>query len=122
MQHFVQWFEIPVLDMNRAKKFYADVFGIQTTSQTVAPGIEMEAFPWEKGGVGAPGALVKAPNYTPSHAGTVVYATVEDIEKTLGAIESAGGKTLMSKTPIGEHGFIGMFEDTEGNRLGLHSM
>ena len=28
----------------------------------------------------------------------------------------------MPKTDIGEHGFVAMFVDTEGNKVGLHSM
>jgi predicted enzyme related to lactoylglutathione lyase len=51
----------------------------------------------------------------------MVYFSVDDIEGTLGKIGSKGGKTLVPKMGIGEHGFIAHFEDTEGNRLGLHS-
>jgi hypothetical protein len=50
-----------------------------------------------------------------------VYFSVEDIEGTLSKVNGHGGKTLQPKMGIGEHGFIGLFEDTEGNRLGLHS-
>ena len=37
-------------------------------------------------------------------------------------IAAAGGTILMEKMSIGEHGFIGMFLDAAGNKLGLHSM
>jgi predicted enzyme related to lactoylglutathione lyase len=40
----------------------------------------------------------------------------------LGRIEQAGGRTLVPKTSIGEHGFIAHFIDSEGNRVALHSM
>jgi predicted enzyme related to lactoylglutathione lyase len=29
---------------------------------------------------------------------------------------------LRAKTSIGQHGFVGHFEDCEGNRVALHSM
>jgi hypothetical protein len=40
----------------------------------------------------------------------------------LDRIESAGGKIYQPKTKISdEHGFMGVFIDTEGNRVALHS-
>jgi predicted enzyme related to lactoylglutathione lyase len=51
-----------------------------------------------------------------------VYFSVEDIPETLRRINANGGKTLMPKTAIGQYGFIAQYEDTEGNRLALHSM
>ena len=45
---------------------------------------------------------------------------VFSIDPTLEAIEGAGGKTLVPKQSIGEHGFIAHFEDTEGNRVAVH--
>lgn len=56
----------------------------------------------------------------PSHDGSLVYLNVDKIDLTLEAINSTGGKTLMPKMSIGEHGFIAHFEDTEGNRVALH--
>ena len=54
--------------------------------------------------------------------GTVVYFSVDDIEETLLIVNANGGKTLLPKMSIGEYGFIAHFEDTEGNRLAVHSM
>ena len=46
----------------------------------------------------------------------------EDVQNELNRIEAAGGKVLQPKTEISpEHGFMGVFEDTEGNRIALHS-
>ena len=72
-------------------------------------------------GAGTAGSLVADEGYTPSHAGTVVYFEVEDIEATLARIGQQGGKTLLPKMGIGEFGFIAHFEDSEGNRVALHS-
>ncbi len=116
----VGWFEIPVSNLARAKKFYETVFEVKLSTQNYGP-VEMEKFPWEQGASGAPGTLVKADGYTPSHAGTLVYFPVEDINAALVRIKKGGGKELMSKTSMGGYGFIATFEDTEGNRVALLS-
>lgn len=116
----VNWFEIPVEDIGRAKKFYEKVFGVELTLNEMGSW-SMAWFPMTQGAPGAAGTLMKAETYEPSHAGTVVYFSVDDIEETLRRINANGGKTLLPKTGIGEYGFIAHFEDTEGNRLALHS-
>jgi predicted enzyme related to lactoylglutathione lyase len=85
-------------------------------------GMNLAMFPFTQDAPGAPGALVKGESYEPSHAGTIVYFSVESIEETLRRIAANGGKTFMPKTAIGQYGFIAQFEDTEGNRLALHAM
>jgi predicted enzyme related to lactoylglutathione lyase len=65
---------------------------------------------------------MKAESYEPSHGGTVVYFSVDDIAETLRKINANGGRTLMPRTAIGQYGAIAHYEDTEGNRLALHSM
>lgn len=62
----------------------------------------------------------RAGGYKSSHEGSLVYLHVDKIDPTLEALSGAGGKTLMPRTSIGEHGFIAHFEDTEGNRVALH--
>ncbi len=116
----VNWFEIPVKDMGRARKFYEKVFGLELTPYEMEP-FTMAFFPMTQDAPGAAGTLVKGESYEPSHAGTVVYFSVDDIEEILRRINASGGKTLMPKKSIGEYGFIAHFEDTEGNRLALHS-
>jgi predicted enzyme related to lactoylglutathione lyase len=117
----VNWFEIPVRDMGRAKKFYEKVFDRELTLEDME-GLKMAFFPMDQGAMGAAGTLIKGESYEPSHAGTVVYFSVDDIEETLRRINANGGNTLLPKKSIGEYGFIAQFEDTEGNRLALHSM
>ena len=117
--NLVNWFEIPVNDMAQAKSFYGSVFGVEITKSEMGPKL-MGFFPMEVGGAGSAGTLVKADGYTPSHDGSLVYIHVDQIDSTLKAIQSAGGKTLMPRMKIGEHGFIAHFEDTEGNRVALH--
>ncbi|MYC27076.1 MAG: VOC family protein [Nitrospira sp. SB0662_bin_26] len=117
----VNWFEIPVNDLERAKQFYETVFGLQLSLNEMGP-MKMAWFPMTQGGPGATGTLIKSEGYVPSHAGTLVYFTVTDIEGALDKINATGGKMLMPKTSIGEHGHIAHFQDCEGNRVALHAM
>ncbi|MGE5893837.1 MAG: VOC family protein [bacterium] len=117
----VNWFEIPVKDIGRARKFYEKVFGVELSPYDMEP-FTMAFFPMTEDAPGAAGSLIKGESYEPSHSGTVVYFSVDDIEETLRKINANGGKTLMPKKSIGDYGFIAHFEDTEGNRLALHSM
>jgi predicted enzyme related to lactoylglutathione lyase len=115
----VNWFEIPVNDMARAKAFYETVLSVEVT-ETEMGANKMGWFPMELGAMGAAGTLIQGDGYNPSHDGSLVYIHVDQIDPTLEAIGSAGGKTLMPRTSIGEHGFIAHFEDVEGNRVALH--
>ena len=119
--HIANWFEIPVKELERASKFYEKVFDVKLTREGMN-GMQMAMFPFEQGLPGAAGALMKADGYEPSHAGTVVYFSVGDIPEILRRVAAHGGKILMPKTAIGQYGFIAQYEDTEGNRLALHSM
>jgi predicted enzyme related to lactoylglutathione lyase len=121
------WVEIPVTDLSRSTKFYESVFDIELNLHEMGPSLmgaplKMAMFPGEKEGTGAGGALVKSEGYTPSHQGPLIYFSVDNIENVLKKVERSGGKSLAPKSSIGEFGFIGLFEDPEGNRIGLHSM
>ena len=115
----VNWFEIPVTDLARAKKFYEAVFSVEIAENEMGPN-KMGWFPMEVGAAGAAGTLIQGEGYTPSHDGSLVYLHVDAIDPTLATIEKAGGNTLMRRTDIGQHGFIAHIEDTEGNRVALH--
>lgn len=116
----VNWFEIPTKDISRATKFYQNIFGIELALNEMES-TKMAWFPMEQNTPGAGGSLIKADDYKPSNQGTLVYFLVDDIESVVKKINAEGGKILQPKTGIGEHGFIALFEDTEGNRVGLHS-
>ena len=116
----VNWFEIPVNDLKKAAKFYENVFGYKLSPMEMGA-MKMEMFPMEQNEAGSAGGLMKSEGYVPSKTGTTVYFTVQDIDKTLEKIKKNGGKILMPKSSIGEHGFISHFEDCEGNRVALHS-
>ena len=115
----VNWFEIPVENMSQARAFYESVFGLELQETEMGPN-KMAWFPMEMGAAGAAGTLIQGEGYQPSHAGSLVYLHVDKIDPTLEAINGQGGKTLMPRTSIGQHGFIAHFEDSEGNRVALH--
>ena len=117
----VIWFEIPVTDLGRAKDFYAHVFGVEFEEQPMGD-TQMAFFPMLKDAGGAAGTLVKGKGYAPCQGGTLIYFTTPDIEAALSRANERGGKTLLAKTSIGEYGFMGQLQDSEGNHIGLHSM
>jgi predicted enzyme related to lactoylglutathione lyase len=117
----VAWFEIPVTDITRAKTFYDKVLNIEIQI-TDFSGVLMGFFPSAGEVPGATGSLVQYESYIPSHEGTLVYFSSEDVQIELDRIETAGGKIMQPKTQISEeHGYMGVFEDCEGNRVALHS-
>ena len=123
MDHnMVGWFEIPVRDMERARKFYEDVFRIQISIHDLG-GFVMGWFPYEERVKGISGSLVKHEMYSPSDsAGSLIYFSCRDVDEELARVEGAGGEVMRPKTAIGgEHGFMALIKDTEGNRIGLHS-
>ena len=120
MANALNWFEIPVSNMDRALKFYNTILGAEMSAMEAMPGFKMAMFPSEDG-VG--GALLHGDGYVPSTEGAVVYLNGgENLSTVLDKVESAGGSVAVPKMDIGENGFIAFFMDTEGNKVGLHSM
>jgi len=120
MSNALNWFEIPASNIQRAAKFYSTILGVELSVSEPMPGFKMAMLMVEDGvGFG----IVQGEGYTPSAEGTVVYLNGgEDLAVALGKVEAAGGKILVPKTDIGENGFMAYFLDTEGNKVGLHSM
>jgi len=121
--NMVGWFEIPVEDMDRAKKFYETVFQIGIQVHDMG-GTKMGWFPWEQDKPGAPGALIQNKEwYKPTETdGVLIYFNSANLQVELDRIEAAGGKILRAKTQISpDIGYMGLFLDTEGNRMALHS-
>jgi hypothetical protein len=121
MENLVVWFELPVTDMEKARKFYTDVLKLEIQVQDMG-GTPYGMFPME--GYGNSGALVKQTDFKPSATATTIYFNGgQDLSDPLSRVEAAGGKILTPKTLIGgEMGYYALFLDTEGNRVGLYSM
>jgi predicted enzyme related to lactoylglutathione lyase len=109
-------FDVPVDDINRAKKFYNEIFGWKIER---IPG-EMEYYEIsttdEKGKEGIRGGMGLRGD--PSQRITN-YFGVSSIEKYSRKIEELGGKTIMPKTKIPGYGYLAVCLDTENNVFGL---
>ena len=115
----VVYFEIPVLDLDRACDFYSKVFDT-TLTQDVVDGYQMAFFETSDESFGASGALVVGDVYIPSHQGCFLYFGVESIDETVARALEHGGSVLYPKKSNGDLGFVAEIEDTEGNRIALH--
>ena len=121
MAHALNWFEIPVTDFTRATAFYETVLGITIAPMAMGPTM-MGMLSTDPIAVG--GAIVQGEGGVPSVHGTMVYLNGgEDLAPMLARVEQAGGAVVVPKTEIGnDFGFFAHFVDTEGNKVGLHSM
>lgn len=123
MTNAVNWFEIPAADFDRAKKFYETIF--ETELFQPDPSVQNAMFPvdWQNGHVG--GGISAGQGAEPGPSGATVYLNGgDDLSHVLERVEGSGGKVVLPKTkiPMAEAGYMALFLDTEGNRVGLHSM
>ena len=114
----VSWFEIPVVDFERAMAFYEHVFEVELEC-TVIDGHPMALFPDAEDPGRASGALASGDSYVPSLDGTRVYFRVDGVAATLARALDRGGRVLYPVTDVGEQGVVAEFADTEGNRIAL---
>lgn len=121
MANALNWFEIPVSDFRRAHAFYETILGTKIERMEMGPTV-MGMLPADQNAVG--GAIVFDGSSQPSANGTVVYLNGgADLAPVLGRVEAAGGRIVVPKTEIGnDFGFFAHFLDSEGNKVGLHSM
>ena len=121
MLNALAWFEIPVTDIGRARRFYEAIFAFEMKALDLGE-LKMVVFPSE--GIG--GALCQhAAWYKPSaEMGPLIYLNAEpDLAIVLGRVEKAGGKVTVPKRQISpDFGYMAVLVDSEGNRVALHSM
>ena len=119
MKDFITWFEIPVLNMERATDFYNHIYGIKMEF-TKMKDYAMAIFPVTTG-IG--GALVMGQGCVPSETGALVYLNGgKNLQPILDKVEEAGGRIIMPKTKISdEAGYFALFIDSEGNKLAINS-
>ncbi len=115
-------FELPYDDAERARRFYSQAFGwslmpmpeLDYTIASTGP-MSDSGQPTEPGYVNG-GLLSRSQAASP---GPVVVVDVEDIDTALATVESAGGETVVGRTPVGGMGFTAYVRDPEGNVIGL---
>ncbi len=93
----LNWFEIPVTDFERAKKFYETIFDYQMPENMMGK-VKMGFFlyDFQNGKIG--GAICKSEMHKPSKEGSLVYLNCQpDLQIVLDKVDSAGGKVLKPK-------------------------
>lgn len=105
--------ELPADDVERARAFYAAVFGWQTTAM---PG--MADYFLFSSGAGRGGAIGTRGGSAPLTSR--LYVEVDSIEAALAAAEAHGGRTVEPRTPIPGQGWFAVLADSEGSELGLY--
>ena len=127
MENTIVWADIPVIDLERAITFYSAVLQRRFVKMEGMESIAIEA-PSDDAAATPPGQfpvsfdLAQTSQTKPSTDGPTIYLnSYGDPEGMLQRAAEAGGEVLMPVSDMGEMvGFIGMFRDTEGNRIGVH--
>jgi uncharacterized protein len=115
----IVWCDIPVLDLDRAMKFYSAVLG-QPVKKQEFPGMTIAILPHNDGEVG--GCLFTSAEEKPSDKGMLIYLNASGrLDDAIAAVAANGGKIVKEKHPIGPFGFRAIIIDSEGNRVALHS-
>lgn len=129
MKNRVVHFEIYADDVERAKKFYADVFGWEFTDWSGVTGTPywgVMTAPTGSTEPGINGGLMKrqGPQVSPDIAviGYVCTVQVEDIDEIISKVENAGGVVSMPKYALGDMAVQAYYKDTEGNVFGIHQV
>ncbi len=127
MSNRITHFEIQVDDMERAKKFYGDVFGWEFKDWSDVTGSPYEGImtaPMDSKEPGINGGMLKRPCPPPKpEQGTNAFVCtiqVEDFDGIAEKILKAGGIVAMPKYALAKMAWQGYFLDTEGNTFGLH--
>ena len=121
MSNAINWFEIPVKNFERAKKFYSAMLDTSIKDHHM-PNIKYGVFQHDEDNNKVGGAIMEMEGATPTADGVTVYLNGgKDLSLPLSRVETYGGKVLMPKTDIGENGYMAQFLDTEGNKIALHS-
>lgn len=124
-QNAISWFEIGTTDLDRATKFYETIFDVSLTAMDM-DNIKMRMFPVADMMQGVGGALVDSGGFHKPSAtdGPLIYLNGSpDLQRVLDKVVNAGGTIMVPKMEISpEYGFMAVIIDTEGNRIGLHSI
>jgi uncharacterized protein len=120
MANQVVWVDIPVVNLDRAIKFYTAILGSPVVKQEY-PGMTIGLLPHLENEVG--GCLCVMEKARPSENGPLIYLNAQGrLDPAIAAVEPNGGKILQAKHQIGPYGYRAVILDSEGNRVALHSM
>lgn len=105
--------EIPVGDMDRATAFYSDLFGWQIQSP---PGFDDYPMWMAPNQISGGGLVARTDDFTQPRS----FVEVDSIDDVLARAVEQGARVVMAKQPISETSWWAIFEDPDGNRIGLY--
>ena len=115
----IVWCDIPVIDLDRAIRFYSLVLG-KTIARHDYPGMAIGILPHAGSEVGA--CLFLSETAQPGGHGPLIYLNTNGrLDEVLAQVEALGGQILQEKHPLGPHAHRAIIRDSEGNRVALHS-
>ena len=124
MDNIIVWADIPVVDLDRASRFYSHVLGMPVGPMPGVEGVALPGSPPEEGAPMPDAPLVAFDLYvgTPSMDGSTVYLSAGgDFPGFMARVREAGGEVLQEPQDMGPMiGTLAFFKDTEGNRIGVH--
>ena len=109
-------FDIYADDVDRAHKFYADLFGWEIMKWDGPPQMDYRLVTTGTEGPGINGAITRRP---PHGMRGMNYVEVDSIDEYLPRVQEGGGSVLQPKIPIPGVGFVAICQDTEGNPIGF---
>ena len=112
MPNPVNHFEVIGTDGPKLQRFYRDVFAWTIDANNPMKYGMVSA---SEGGIG--GGI--SGSIEGGSTGVTFYVEVANLEQTLDAIESAGGKTVMAPADVPGGPRLAQFEDPEGNRRAI---
>lgn len=112
------WFDIPVVDLDRASSFYREVLAIAVDQES----FDGFSFSVLEHAEGNGGCLVPQPDEVSADKGILLYMNVDGrIRDAVEKVLAHGGQVIQEVHAIGPHGVRAIVLDSEGNRIALHS-
>jgi predicted enzyme related to lactoylglutathione lyase len=119
MKHNIVWFDVPVVDLDRAIRFYSAVLNAEVKKED-AGGMSLAMLPTPEGG--QMGCLCVVEGFKPSADGIMIYFGVNGrLKEAVAAVRANGGTVQSDVHSIGPYGFRAEVLDSEGNCIALHS-
>ncbi|MCU0646375.1 MAG: VOC family protein [Gemmatimonadaceae bacterium] len=110
--------ELPVLDLDRAVRFYEALLQIDLARELI-DGYPMAFFPTSDSIGRTTLALAAGDVYRPAKVGPIVYLRVTSVADVLATASALGAVVLYGPTAVSPTLTVAEIEDSEGNRLAL---
>lgn len=118
VKNAIRWFEIPVMNFERAKLFYSAI--LEADIQEYFQGAERRGLlPYSADDDGIGGALVQGPDFLSSQRGCLIYLRCNGLVGALERAVAAGGRIEREISPFTGSGHYAIIVDSEGNRVAI---